>query len=275
MTGTETTEASDRGAAEEPAARYERRGHVGLLTLNRPRAMNAVNAALSRAAGDALAAAAADDDVRAVVITGAGRGFCAGADLKEVARGNRIDDRDHPERGFAGLVRQWIDKPTVAAVNGFALGGGTEIVLACDLAVIDETASLGLPEVQRGLMAAAGGVIRLSRQIPQKVALEAALTGEPIGAARAYELGLVNRVAPEGTALEVAIAVAETIARNAPLSVQHTKRVVHRSRDAGSDWDDPAWALSDEAMKVVFASRDAREGPTAFAEKRAPRWEGR
>ncbi|WP_224389506.1 crotonase/enoyl-CoA hydratase family protein [Pseudonocardia sp. ICBG1293] len=260
---------------DEPAATYERRGHVGLITLNRPRAMNAVNSALSVAAGDALAAAGADDEVRVVVITGAGRGFCAGADLKEVARGNRIDDRDHPERGFAGLARHWVDKPTVAAVNGFALGGGTEIVLACDIAVIDETASLGLPEVKRGLMAAAGGVIRLARQIPQKVALEAALTGEPIPAARAHELGLVNRVAPEGTALDVALDLAGVIAENAPLSVRYSKQVVHRSRDAGSDWDDPAWRLSDDAMKVVFTSRDAREGPTAFAEKRAPRWEGR
>ena len=266
---------SSNETPEEPAARYERRGHVGLITLNRPHAMNAVNAALAVAAGDALAAAAADDEVRVVVITGAGRAFCAGADLKEVARGNRIDDRDHPERGFAGLVRHWTDKPTVAAVNGYALGGGTEIVLSCDIAVIDETASLGLPEVKRGLMAAAGGVIRLARQIPQKVALEAALTGEPISAARAGELGLVNRVAPEGTALDVALGVAEVIAGNAPLSVQHSKRVVHRSRDAGSDWDDTAWQLSDDAMKVVFSSRDAREGPAAFAEKRAPRWEGR
>lgn len=260
---------------EEPAARYERRGHVGLITLDRPRAMNAVNAAMSVAAGDALAAAAVDDEVRVVVITGAGRAFCAGADLKEVARGNRIDDRDRPERGFAGLVRQWIDKPTVAAVNGYALGGGTEIVLACDLAVIDETASLGLPEVRRGLLAAAGGVIRLARQIPQKIALEVALTGEPVPAGRARELGLVNRVAPEGTALDVALGVAEVIAGNAPLSVQHSKRVVHRSRDAGSDWDDDAWQVSAEAMTAVFASRDAREGPRAFAEKRAPRWEGR
>ncbi|MEQ3549909.1 crotonase/enoyl-CoA hydratase family protein [Pseudonocardia nematodicida] len=272
MTSTETPQ--DAGDQDAPA-RWERRGHVGVITLNRPRAMNAVNAALAAAAGDALAAAAADDEVRVVVITGAGRGFCAGADLKEVARGHRIDDRDHPERGFAGLVRQWIGKPTIAAVNGFALGGGTEIVLSCDLAVIDETASLGLPEVTRGLVAGAGGLIRLSRQIPQKVALEAVLTGEPIDAARAYELGLVNRIAAAGTALEVALGVADVIARNAPLSVQHSKRVVHRSRDEGSDWEDPAWALSDEAMAIVFASRDAREGPTAFAEKRAPRWEGR
>ncbi|MDN5913749.1 MAG: crotonase/enoyl-CoA hydratase family protein [Pseudonocardia sp.] len=259
----------------EPAARYERRGHIGVLTLNRPDAMNAVNAELSTAAGEALRRAGADDEVRAVVITGAGRAFCAGADLKELARGNRIDDRDHPEHGFAGIVRQWIDTPTIAAVNGYALGGGTEIVLACDIAVIDETASLGLPEVTRGLFAAAGGVIRLARQVPQKVALEAVLTGEPITAARAYELGLVNRVAPRGTAVDVALGIAGTVAANAPLSVQQSKRVVHRSRDAGSDWDDEAWQVSTDAGRVVFTSRDAREGPRAFAEKRAPQWEGR
>ncbi|MCF7549534.1 crotonase/enoyl-CoA hydratase family protein [Pseudonocardia sp. WMMC193] len=264
---------TDTAPSTEPAALFEKRGHIGIITLNRPRAMNAVNSALSVAAGDALARAQEDPDVRVVVITGAGRGFCAGADLKELARGNRIDDRDHPERGFAGLVRQFVGTPTIAAVNGYAMGGGTEIVLACDLAVIDETASLGLPEVKRGLFAAAGGVLRLQRQIPQKIALETILTGEPMSAARAYELGLVNRVAPEGTALEVALQVAEVIAANAPVSVQQSKRVVHETWS--TDWGPEAWAVNTDAMKVVFASRDSREGPRAFAEKRDPVWEGR
>jgi enoyl-CoA hydratase/carnithine racemase len=257
--------------------RVDRADAVALVTVDRQEAMNALDVAALTELRDRLREVAEDDGVRVVILTGAGeKAFVAGADIKYMSELGVDEAKAWGALGHeAGRLLETMAKPTIAAVNGFALGGGTEIVLACDLAVIDETASLGLPEVQRGLMAAAGGVIRLSRQIPQKVALEAALTGEPIGAARAYELGLVNRVAPEGTALEVAIAVAETIARNAPLSVQHTKRVVHRSRDAGSDWDDPAWALSDEAMKVVFASRDAREGPTAFAEKRAPRWEGR
>jgi enoyl-CoA hydratase/carnithine racemase len=258
----------------EAAALFERRDHVGIVTLNRPKALNAVNADLAIAAGAALEQAQTDPEVRAVVITGAGRGFCAGADLKEIARGRPIEDRDHREWGFGGIVQHWIDKPTVAAVNGFAMGGGTEIALACDLAVIDETASLGLPEVKRGIFAAAGGVIRLQRQIPMKVALETVLTGEPMSAARAYELGLVNRVAPEGTSLDVALELAGAIAANAPISVQQSKRVVHTTYAAGSDWESEVWRINREAAKIVFASSDAREGPTAFAEKREPRWTG-
>ncbi len=259
----------------EPAAKLERRGSIGILTLNRPSALNAVNADLAIAAGAALEEAQADPGIRVVVLTGAGRAFCAGADLKELAQGRRIDDRDHPEWGFAGIVQHWIAKPTIAAVNGFAMGGGTEIMLACDLAVVDEEASLGLPEVKRGLMAAAGGVIRLQRQIPLKVALEIMLTGEPVSAARAYELGLVNRVAPAGTALEVALELAESIAANAPLSVEQSKRVAHTTYAMGSDWDADVWGVNAEASKVVFSSKDAREGPRAFAEKRKPEWQGK
>ncbi|KAA9156771.1 crotonase/enoyl-CoA hydratase family protein [Amycolatopsis acidicola] len=258
-----------------PAALYERRGHVGIVTLNRPTALNAVNAELATAAGEALAAADADPEVRAVVITGAGRAFCAGADLKEVARRRSIDSPEHPEWGFGGIVRHWIATPTIAAVNGFALGGGTEIVLACDLAVVDETAELGLPEVRRGLMAAAGGVLRLPRLVPMKIALEIGLTGQPVSAAKAAELGLVNRTAPQGKALEVALELAETIAANAPVSVRETKRVMHESREAGSDWGDEIWRLNTDAMRTVMRSEDASEGPRAFAEKRAPRWSGR
>jgi len=258
----------------EPAAKLDRHGHVGVLTLNRPQALNAVNADLAIAAGAALEEAEADPEIRAVVLAGAGRAFCAGADLKELAAGRRIDDRDHPEWGFAGIVRHWISKPTIAAANGFAMGGGTEILLACDLAVIDETASLGLPEVKRGLLAAAGGVIRMQRQIPFKIALETMLTGEPMSAARAYELGLVNRVAPAGTTLEVALALAGTIAANAPLSVAWSKRVAHTTYGMGSDWEPEVWQVNAEAAKVIFSSMDAMEGPRAFAEKRTPAWQG-
>ncbi|MBL7497766.1 crotonase/enoyl-CoA hydratase family protein [Frankia sp. CNm7] len=263
-----------RGAGEEGAL-LELRGHVAVVTLNRPSALNAVNSALSTAAGAALERARSEPDVRVVVITGAGRAFCAGADLKEIARGHRVDAPEHPDWGFAGIAQHWVAKPTIAAVNGFALGGGTEIVLACDLAVIDETASLGLPEVRRGLFAAAGGVIRLQRQIPLKAALEIALTGEPVPAARALDLGLVNRVAPAGTALAVALGLAEKIAANAPLAVQTSKRIVHRTYAAGSDWDGDVWKINADGVREVFASRDAREGARAFAEKRQPRWEGR
>jgi enoyl-CoA hydratase/carnithine racemase len=147
-------------------------------------------------------------------------------------------------------------------------------MLACDLAVVDETASLGLPEVKRGLFAAAGGVIRLPRQVPLKVALGLILTGEPISAARAYELGLVNEVVAEGTALAVAVELAETIAGNAPLSVQESKRVVHETHAAGTDWGPEVWEINRSASRTIFRSKDSREGARAFAEKRAPQWEG-
>jgi len=259
----------------EPAALYETHGHVAVVTLNRPDALNAVNAALSAAAGAGFERAANDPDVRAVVITGAGRAFCAGADLKEVAAGRSLYDPDHREWDFAGIVRHWIPKPVIAAVNGFALGGGTEIVLAADLAVIDEDASLGLPEVQRGLLAAAGGLLRIHRQVPPKVAAEIALTGQSVAAARAYELGLVNRVAPAGKALATALELAETIAANAPLSVQQSKRVMHECARTTSGWDDESWAVNTDAARVIFTSEDAKEGPRAFAQKRQPRWTGR
>lgn len=259
----------------EPAARYEVNDHIAVVTLNRPEALNAVDAELSAAAGAALERAAADPLVRAVVVTGAGRAFCAGADLKELAAGNSVYDPDHREWDFAGIVRHWIPKPVIAAVNGFALGGGTEIVLSADLAVIDERASLGLPEVTRGLIAAAGGVLRIHRQVPPKVAAEIALTGRPISAARAYELGLVNAVAPAGGALAAALELAGVVAANAPLAVQQSKRVMHESAVAHNGWGEQDWAVSRAAARVVMSSADAKEGPRAFAAKRTPRWSGR
>lgn len=177
----------DNGMADAPAT-FEQRGPVALITLNRPDAMNAVNAALSEAVGTALETVARDPEIRVAVITGAGRAFCAGADLKELAAGRGIYPPDHPEWGFAGLVQHFIDKPLIAAVNGYALGGGTEIMLACDLAVVSDQAKLGLPEVKRGLLAAAGGLLRLPRQVPVKLAMEVALTGEPIDAETAARL---------------------------------------------------------------------------------------
>ena len=265
---------ADQSTVIEPAALYERRGGIAIITLTRPRALNAVNQALSTAVGSFLEQADSDPQVRVVVITGAGRAFCAGADLKALGGGEDLSARGHREWGFAGFVEHWISKPTIAAVNGFALGGGTELVLASDLAVVDETASLGLPEVKRGLFAAAGGVIRLAQQIPRKVALEMALTGEPITAAQGKELGLVNRVAPAGMALEVALELAEQIAANAPLAVRESKSVIHQTA-SGADWEPDVWAANAKSMKIVFTSADAAEGPAAFAQKRAPVWQGR
>jgi len=263
----------------DPAALYEVRDRVAVITLNRPDALNAVNAPLSTAVGEGLEAAAADAEVRAIVITGTGRAFCAGADLKELAQGRSIHAEGHPEWGFAGLIQHWVDKPMIAAVKGFAMGGGTEIALACDLAVAADTAKFGLPEVKRGLYAAAGGVIRLQRQIPMKRALELVLTGEGIDAETAAEWGLINRVVPAGSELETAMELANLIAANAPLAVQISKKMVHRTWSGASEWnsawsgEDP-WAANDEALGVVFGSNDALEGPIAFAEKREPRWSG-
>ena len=176
-------------------------------------------------------------------------------------------------------MRHWIDKPLIAAVNGFAMGGGTEIVLACDLAVASAQSTFGLPEVKRGLMAAAGGVLRTQRQLPLKRALELVLTGDPLDAQTAAQWGLVNTVVEPERLMDEALDLASRIAGNAPLSVQHSKRTVHQTATGRSDWDpswteDP-WEVNAAAQAVVFGSRDAQEGPRAFAEKRPPVWEGR
>ncbi len=258
---------------------YDVSDHIAVITLNRPEAMNAMNTPLADAIGAALESAAKDDDVRAIVITGTGRAFCAGADLKEISAGRTVEPTVR-EWGFGGLVQHWIPKPLIAAVNGFAFGGGCEIVLACDLVVAAQTAKLGLPEAKVGLFAAAGGVVRLQRQVPLKIALQLALTGDPIDAAAAASWGLVNEVVEPERVLPRALELAGRIAANAPLSVRYSKQLLHQTSSAGSDWQ-PAWSgvdpwqANDEAMRVVFNSADAIEGSTAFAQKRAPDWSGR
>jgi crotonobetainyl-CoA hydratase len=256
----------------QPAAVVERRGHALVITLNRPAAMNAVNAELSGFVGDALERAESDGSVRAVVLTGAGdRAFCAGADLKALARGEAVRAPGHPEWGFAGYVRHPIAKPTIAAVNGFALGGGTELVLASDLAVAAENATFGLPEVGRGLFAGSGGAFRLPGQVPRKAAMEMIFTGEAVTAARALELGLVNQVVPVGSALDAALALARKISANAPLAVQASKRVAGGAADS----EEALWRLSDRELAAIRGTEDAREGARAFTEKRPPVWGGR
>ncbi|MFD1540967.1 crotonase/enoyl-CoA hydratase family protein [Nonomuraea guangzhouensis] len=260
----------------EPAALVERRDHIMLITLNRPEVRNAVNAALTRAVGEALDEADADASVRAVVLTGAGdKAFCAGADLKEVARGEFSTEGFKPHWGFAGCVTHPIAKPVIAAVNGFALGGGTEIALWADLVVASETAAFGLPEVKRGIIAGAGGAFRLAAQLPTKAALEILLTGEPVSAADALRLGLINRVVAPDQVVPAALALAETISANAPLSVQASKRIARGISDGTIPSERAAWERTAAEGAAIMRSADAKEGPRAFAEKRAPVWEGR
>jgi crotonobetainyl-CoA hydratase len=260
----------------EEAALVQRRGNVALITINRPEARNAVNGAVSTAVGDALAAAQDDPEVWAVVITGAGdKSFSAGADLKAISRGEHLFHAAHAEWGFAGYVHHFIDKPTIAAVNGTALGGGTELALASDLVVADERAQFGLPEVKRGLIAAAGGVFRIVEQLPRKVGMHLLLTGEPLTAAAACEWGLINEVVAAGSVLDAALALAERVTVNAPLSVQASKRIAYGVDDGVVVGDEAGWERTVREMRVLIRSEDATEGPLAFAEKREPIWKAR
>ncbi|KRE56055.1 enoyl-CoA hydratase [Arthrobacter sp. Soil736] len=259
------------------AVRVERRGHVLIVTLNRPEARNAINLDVMIGVGEALELAEADSNIWVVIITGAGeKSFCAGADLKAAASGELTSDNDRIRRwGFAGYVHHHISKPTIAAVNGFALGGGTEIVLASDLAVAAEHATFGLPEVKRGIYAGAGGAFRLGQQIPKKAAMEVILTGQPITAARALELGLVNRVVPAESVLDAALELAEAICANAPLAVQASKRIANGISAGTVAADDEHWQRNGAEGARLMSSQDAREGMQAFAEKREPVWQGK
>jgi crotonobetainyl-CoA hydratase len=211
-----------------------------------------------------------------VVLTGAGdRAFSAGADLKAVARGEPLTEPGQERWGFAGYVRHPISKPTIAAVNGLALGGGAEIVLASDLVIAAERARFGLPEVTRGLVAAAGGVIRLPAQLPRKIAMHMILTGEPISAQTAARWGLANTVVPDDAVLGAALDLAARISQNAPLAVQASKRIAAGICGGTMPGEEEQWQLSMTEVEAVKRSADAREGPRAFAEKRAPRWQGR
>lgn len=253
-----------------------RMGHILIVTINRPEVRNAVDMDVCVAIGDAVEAAEADPDVRCIVLTGAGdQAFCAGADLRAIARGEAIIPPGRESWSFAGFVNHFTCKPTIAAVNGNALGGGTELALACDLVVSVNTATFGLPEVKRGLMAAAGGAFRLSRQLPSKIAMELLLTGRPMTARTAADWGLVNELVAPGEALSAALGLAEEIAANAPLAVQGSKRIAYGA--VGSEWqgEHAFWELNESVGAAVFASEDAKEGPMAFAEKRSPVWSAR
>ncbi|MHB2027314.1 MAG: crotonase/enoyl-CoA hydratase family protein [Acidimicrobiales bacterium] len=246
----------------------ERRGHVELLTINRPEARNAINRATAVALSDALDKCELDDDVWVVVLTGAGdKAFSAGMDLKAFATG----EFPITDKGFGGLTTRDFPKPLIAAANGSALAGGFEMMISCDMVVAASHAKFGIPEASRGLVAGAGGLLRLPRRVPLAVAYEMALTADPIDAARAYELGLVNRVVPGEEVLSVAIALAERIAKNAPLAVRTSKDIMHRSLEMS---EREAWVINDEAFAMIGRSADAMEGAIAFAEKREPQWRG-
>ncbi len=238
------------------------------ITINRPEKRNAVDLATAEAIGAAVDRLDAEDDLRVAVLTGAGSTFCAGMDLAAFARGERPVTA---ERGFAGLCTIPPAKPIIAAVEGHALGGGLELAMACDLIVAGSQVQFGLPEVRRGLIAAAGGVLRLPRKIPPQIAMEMVLTGCPIDAHRAAALGLINRVVEPGAALAGAYELARAISDNAPLAVQTGKDIVTRS----AQWElVEAFELQRPAVQSVMSSQDAREGALAFAEKRAPVWQG-
>jgi enoyl-CoA hydratase len=247
----------------------ERRGHVEILTINRPEARNAINRATAIALGDALDACESDDDVWVVVLTGAGdKAFSAGMDLKAFAAG----EFPITDKGFGGITQRDFPKPLIAAANGAALAGGFEILISCDMVVAAEHAKFGIPEAARGLIAGGGGLIRLPKRIPLAVAYEMALTAEPIDAHRAYELGLVNRVVPGEKVLDEAVALAERIAKNAPLAVRTSKYVMKKSRELS---EEECWLLNTEAFGIIGRSSDAMEGAVAFAEKREPNWQGK
>jgi enoyl-CoA hydratase len=242
---------------------------VLLITLNRPEARNAVNAAVAEGVAAALDRLDGEDELRAGILTGAGGSFCAGMDLKAFVTGERPSAEG---RGFAGIAQRPPAKPIIAAVEGYAVAGGFEVALACDLIVAARDAKLGIPEVKRSLVAAAGALIRLPRRIPFHLAMELALTGDPIGAERAHEIGIVNRLAEPGGAVDAARDLAAAIVRNGPLAIAASKRILV----AAQDWtEEEAWERQRAISDPVFASEDAREGATAFAEKRDPVWRGR
>lgn len=250
-------------------ALVERRGAVQIITINRPEAKNALNLGAATIIRDAVDELDEDDTLRVGILTGAGGTFSAGMDLKGFLRG---ESPSFPGRGLCGIQQTPPRKPLIAAVEGWALAAGFELCLACDLVVAGRSARFGVPEVKRGLVAAGGGALQIPQRVPLAVAMEIVLTGDPITAERAAEVGLVTRVVEEGAALDVALELAEKIGANAPLAVQASKEIARRA----AEWTgDLAWSEPAKVFGPVFTSEDAKEGARAFAEKRPPVWQGR
>jgi enoyl-CoA hydratase len=241
---------------------------VAIITIDRPEARNAVDHATALAIFESVRRLDSDREIRVGIFTGAGGHFCAGMDLKAFLRGEVVR---FPEAGFAGVTQASISKPLIAAIEGYALAGGFEIALACDLVVAAEDAKFGLTEVKRGLVANAGGLVRLPRQVPAKIASELVLTGDIYPASLLAQHGLINRVVPSGEALQVALEYARKIAANGPLAIAVSKQVLGESQDWSST---EMFDRQNELTAKVFKSADAREGASAFAEKRAPVWRG-
>lgn len=250
----------------------EQKGKILILTLNRPQAGNSINPDIALGIENALNMAEVNPEIFVVILTGAGdKIFCGGMDLKHLAQfGNKgVLFEGH---GFAGIAERYFSKPIICAVNGSAMGGGTEFALACDMVVAAEHAKFGLPEVKRGILAAAGGPIRLARTVPLKIAAEMIITGDSITAQRAHEIGLVNKVVPYAKLMEEALALAERVVANAPVAVQAGKELMYKSMDMSMN---EAFDLNLKLKNKVYQSEDSKEGPRAFAEKRAPQWIGR
>jgi crotonobetainyl-CoA hydratase len=254
--------------------RLEKIGHTLIITLNRPAVLNAVNMQLTNEMDECLRNAENDSTISTIIITGSGRAFSAGADLKEVS--NRVGKNENvkPASGFAGFVQAKITKPIIAAVNGLAYGGGFEIALASDLVIASEEATFALPEVKRGIIAAAGGLLRLPRQVPTKIAMKMALTGDIMSAQEMERWGLVNQVVPADEVLPVALEIANRISLNAPVAVRASKKLLYEALDLPLHHSDEAWQLNARITKKVMSSEDAKEGPKAFSEKRSPVWKG-
>ncbi|WP_407555158.1 crotonase/enoyl-CoA hydratase family protein [Streptomyces sp. Pv4-95] len=265
----DTTPAQDRPADPTPEVRTERIGTSLLITLDRPRARNAVNASVATQLASALDELTDDTTLRVGILTGAGGTFSAGMDLKAALAG---ESPEIPGRGFGGLTETVVPKPLIAAVEGWAMGGGFELALACDLIIAADDARFGLPEVKRGLIAAGGGAIRLPKRIPFHLAMELLLTGEPVSGRQAGRLGIANRVVPAGETIATALELAGLLAANAPLALAAVKKIAHAA-DGTPEPD--AFAAQRDEMAALAASADVREGMTAFAERRAPVWQGK